>query len=161
MTESSDKPGAFPRRLEEPPHYPGATPQEISLKNGLGVASLIIAATALASALSVFVSTTVWWVSGGEILRIVARCSVFGGVILGIVAVVIGFAASGRVKRGEANNGRFAIMGIVLGCVAIFLLLAFIAWETVGTASFDHVRLTRSALPTTTAAVAIQGTSPR
>ena len=53
--------------------------------------------------------------------------SVVGGVILGIVAVAIGFAARGRVKRGEANNGGVAIAGIVLGILGIIGGLAFIA----------------------------------
>jgi hypothetical protein len=75
----------------------------------LGIASLIIAIVAL---------VTVW--------------SVFGGVILGIVALVIGIVAWGRVKRGEANNGGVAIAGIVLGAIAIVAGLGFIAiWVAV------------------------------
>ncbi|MBV8927948.1 MAG: DUF2156 domain-containing protein, partial [Mycobacteriaceae bacterium] len=49
------------------------------------------------------------------LIALVTCASVVLGVILGIVAVVIGFAARGRVKRGEANNGGIAIAGIVLG----------------------------------------------
>jgi len=106
-----------------PPPYPGFTPAPTGPKNGLGIASLVIAVIALVS---------VW--------------SVIGGVILGIVAVVIGFAARGRVTRGEADNGGIAIAGIVLGFIAIIAGLAFIAiWFGVfkqvgGTDYLDCVR---------------------
>jgi len=86
-----------------PVPYSGFTPPPTGPKNGLGVAALVIAIVALVS---------VW--------------SVFGGVILGLVAVVIGFAARGRVKRGEAINGGVAIAGIVLGFLAIVVGLLFI-----------------------------------
>jgi Domain of unknown function (DUF4190) len=72
-------------------------------RNGLGIAALVIAIIAL-----VFVS------------------SVFGGIIGGIVAVIIGFLGYGRAKRGEATNGGVAIAGIVLGFVAIIVSLVFI-----------------------------------
>ena len=53
-------------------------------------------------------------------------------IVLGLVAVVIGFLGRGRVKRGTANNGGVAIAGIVLGALAIIVGLAFIAlWATV------------------------------
>lgn len=73
-------------------------------KNGLGVAALVIA-----------------------IIGLVLSETVVFGVILGIVAVIVGFVAHGRVKRGEANNGGVAIAGIVLGFLAAVLGLVFIA----------------------------------
>ena len=55
----------------------------------------------------------------------------FGGIILGVVAVVVGFAARGRVKRGEANTGGIAIAGIVLGFLAIILGIVFLpVWDS-------------------------------
>jgi hypothetical protein len=52
--------------------------------------------------------------------------------VLGLVAVVVGFFARARVKRGGANNGGVAVAGIVLGALAIVVGLAFIAlWTTV------------------------------
>lgn len=87
-----------------PPPYSGYSASPVAPRNGLGTASLVIA-----------------------IIALVTCASVVLGVILGIVAVVIGFAARGRVKSGEANNGGVAIAGIVLGCVAIVASLAFIA----------------------------------
>jgi hypothetical protein len=61
------------------------------------------------------------------IIGLVFCWSVIGGVILGIAAVIIGFVARGRVKRGEATNGGVAIAGIVLGFLAIIVSLVFIA----------------------------------
>jgi hypothetical protein len=51
---------------------------------------------------------------------------VIGGV-LGIVAVVLGIVALGRVRRGEANNRGVAIGGIVTGALAIVLAGVIIA----------------------------------
>jgi hypothetical protein len=101
-----DAPGAYPGGYPPPPWqqpYPGYSPEPVAPKNGLGVASLVIAVVAL---------VLVW--------------SVFGGVILGAVAAVLGVAAYGRVKRGEASNGGVAVAGIVLGIVAIVVGLIFV-----------------------------------
>jgi hypothetical protein len=58
-------------------------------------------------------------------------------IVLGLIAVIIGFVGHGRVKRGTANNGGVAIAGIVLGALAVIVGLAFIAiwmavWKDVG-----------------------------
>ena len=73
-------------------------------KNGLGTAALVIAIVALISSVSVV-----------------------GGILLGVVAVILGFIARGRVKSGEANNGGVALAGIILGIISIIAGLAFIA----------------------------------
>src|SRR5262249_43057929 len=52
--------------------------------------------------------------------------TVFGGVVLGVSAVIIGFVARGRVTRREATNGGVAVAGIVLGFFAIIVSLVFI-----------------------------------
>jgi len=105
-------PGGHP--LPPPPPYYGYPPPPSAPKNGLGIASLILAIVALVS---------VW--------------SVFAPIILGVIAVVVGFLGRGRVKRGTADNGGVAIAGIVLGGLAIIVGLAFIAiwtavWKDVG-----------------------------
>jgi len=73
-------------------------------KNGLGIAALIVAIVALISSVSVV-----------------------GGILLGIVAVILGVVGRGRVKRGEADNGGVALAGIILGIISIIAGLAFIA----------------------------------
>jgi hypothetical protein len=97
--------GAYPGSYPPPPPQPysGFTPPPTGPRNALGVAALVIA-----------------------IIALVFCWSVAGGVVLGICAVIIGFVARGRVKRGEATNGGIAIAGIVLGFLAIIVSLVFI-----------------------------------
>jgi hypothetical protein len=83
-------------------YYPGAP--TMAPRNGLGVAALVLA-----------------------IIALVASCSVIGGLVLGITAVILGFMGRGRVSRGEANNGGIAMTGIVLGALAVIISGAFIA----------------------------------
>jgi hypothetical protein len=94
-------PGSYPPPPPQP--YSGFTPPPIGPRNGLGIAALVIA-----------------------IIGLVFCWTVAGGVILGVVAVIIGFVARGRVTRGEASNGGVAIAGIVLGFLAIIVALIFI-----------------------------------
>ena len=99
--------GAYPGSYPPPPmpygdYYPGAP---VTLRNGLGVTALVLALIAL-----------------------LASCSVAGGLVFGIAAVILGILGRGRVKRGEANNGGVALTGIVLGALAVVISLAFIAF---------------------------------
>jgi Domain of unknown function (DUF4190) len=91
-------PGSYPP--PPPPPYAGYTPPPTAPKNGLGIAALVVA--------------------------IIALVTVFGGIILGVVAVILGFVGWGRAKRGEATNGGVAIAGIVLGFLAIMVSIAAI-----------------------------------
>ncbi len=107
MSEPPQPPqyGAYPGSYPPPPpqygDYPGYPPPgSATPKNGLGVASLVVA--------------------------IIALFSVVGGVVLGVVAIILGFLGRGRVKRGEANNGGIAIAGIVLGVLSIILSIVVI-----------------------------------
>lgn len=94
-------PGSYPPPPQQAP-YGGyaAPPPRTAPKNGLGIASLVIA--------------------------IISLLSVFGGVVLGFVAVILGFMGWGRAKRGEATNGGVAIAGIVLGFLSIIEAVAVI-----------------------------------
>jgi hypothetical protein len=97
-------PGSYP-----PPPMPYGDYAPVVLRNGLGVAALVVG-----------------------VLGIVASFTVVGGVILGVVAVVLGLVGRARVTRGEASNGGVALTGIVLGVIAIVAGLAFIQiWVTV------------------------------
>lgn len=100
-------PGSYPPPPPQP--YAGYAPPPTTPKNGLGIAALIIAIVAL---------MCVW--------------TVMGGIVLGVVALILGFVGRGRVKRCEATNGGVAIAGIVLGSLAIVISLIFIAiWASV------------------------------
>jgi hypothetical protein len=81
--------------------YPGAPP---ALRNGLGIAALVVA-----------------------IIGLLGSFSVVGGIVMGMAAVVLGFLGRNRVRRGEADNGGVALAGIVLGVLAIIAGLFFIA----------------------------------
>jgi hypothetical protein len=121
MTDPSDRSSGPPPHpsYPYPPYppsqpYPPVTPPLRGPRNGLGTASLVFAVVAL---------LCVW--------------SVFGGVILGGVAIVLGIVGYGRVRRGEANNGGVAIAGIVLGGMAIVVGPIFVAiwtalWHDIG-----------------------------
>ena len=101
-------PGRYPVGYSPPPHG-GPPPQAVAPKNGLAIASLVLA-----------------------VIGLVSVATVFAPIGLGVVATVIGVIAHGRAKRGIANNGGVAIAGIVLGALAIVVGLAFIAiWTTV------------------------------
>jgi hypothetical protein len=59
-------------------------------------------------------------------------CWLMIGVPFGVAAVITGDLGRGRVKRGVANNPRTAMVGIVLGAVAIAAGLSAIgywAWK--------------------------------
>lgn len=97
-------PGPYPGGYPPPPmpygdYYSGAP--AAAPRNGLGVAALVLA-----------------------ILALPASCTVVGGVVLGLAAVILGFLARGRVSRGEANNGGVALTGIVLGFLAVIVSAA-------------------------------------
>lgn len=98
--------GAYPGSYPPPPQpYAGYVPPPSAPKNGLGIASLVIA--------------------------IIALLSVFCGIVLGVVAVILGFLGWGRAKRGEATNGGVAVAGIVLGFLSIIeavVLIGLAVW---------------------------------
>jgi hypothetical protein len=98
-------PGGYPppANYGYPPRNYGYPPPSREPRNGLGTTSLMLAIVALLG---------VW--------------SVVAGIILGLAAVVIGFLARGRVKRGTANNGGVAIAGMVLGALAVVVGVVFI-----------------------------------
>lgn len=100
-------PGGYPGAYPPPPmpygDYYGAP--MAAPRNGVGLAALVFAVIAL-----------------------VGSCSVLGGLILGVVAVILGFIGRGRASRGEATNGAVATTGVVLGFLAIALSIAFIAF---------------------------------
>jgi Domain of unknown function (DUF4190) len=113
--------GAYPGSYPPPPPQPyfGFTPPPTGPKNGLGVAALVVA--------------------------IIALLSVVGGVVLGVVAIILGFLGLGRARRGEATNGGVAVAGIVLGLVSIIeavVVIALAVWgfnEAGGTDYIDCV----------------------
>lgn len=54
------------------------------------------------------------------ILGLVSSIFLVGG-FLGFIAVILGFIARGKVKRGEATNGGSAMAGIITGILAVLI----------------------------------------
>ncbi len=111
-------PGGDPPRPPQYGAYPGGYPPPAAAppQNGLGVASLVVA--------------------------IVALFSVVGGIVLGVVAIILGFLGRGRVKRGEADNGGIATAGIVLGLLSIIesiVVIAIAVWGFNEVGGTDYV----------------------
>ncbi len=99
------------------PGPPGPPGPPAGPRNGLGVAALVVA---------VFGLLLIW--------------SVIGGLAFGITAVILGFLAHGRARRGEATNGGVAISGMVLGAIACVLSLVFVGiWVYFGQRWFNDV----------------------
>jgi hypothetical protein len=94
-------PGGYPPPQQ--PYYGGYQPPPPGPRNGLGIAALVVA-----------------------ILGLVFCWTVIGGVVLGVVAVIIGIIGRGRAKRGQATNGGVAIAGVLLGVLAVIVSLVFI-----------------------------------
>ena len=102
-------PNQYPTGYPPSPSYGGGLPAPVAPRNGLGIASLVLA-----------------------VVGLLGVVTVFAPIALGVVAVVLGFLGHARAKRGTANNGGVAIAGIVLGGLAVVVGLAFIAiWTTV------------------------------
>lgn len=97
-----------PGGYQQPGQYPPSTP-----KNTLGTVALVAA-----------------------IIGVLTFWSVVGGIILGLLAVALGFVARSRVKKGAATNGTVSLVAIILGFVAAALSVALIAF---GVSWFSNV----------------------
>jgi amino acid transporter len=80
-----------------PAGYGGPAGYGPQMRNGLGVAALVIG-----------------------IISVPFGFILVGGVF-GLFAIILGFAGRSRVKRGEANNPGVALAGIITGLVAIII----------------------------------------
>lgn len=85
------------------PGFPGYVPPAPGPRNGLGIAALVLG-----------------------VVGMLAAWSVFGGLVFGVTAAVLGFLAYRRVKNHQADNMAVAVAGIVLGTLAIVLSVVFI-----------------------------------
>jgi predicted PurR-regulated permease PerM len=61
------------------------------------------------------------------ILAVITSFTVFGGVILGLLAVIFGVIGLRRANRGVALGRGRAIAGIILGLLGIVLAVALVA----------------------------------
>jgi Domain of unknown function (DUF4352) len=84
---------------QPPPAYQTTVQQ--APRNGLGTAALILGIVGAVSGVIPFM----FWLAG----------------TLGLIGLILGFIARGRVKRGEATNGTAALWGIITSAVALVL----------------------------------------
>jgi hypothetical protein len=75
-----------------------------SPKNGLGIAALVLG-----------------------ILSLVTSFSVVGGILLGLVAIVLGALGRSRAKKGQATNGGMALAGLILGVIGLIVSVVIAA----------------------------------
>lgn len=61
------------------------------------------------------------------VLALLLCWTVVGGILLGLLAIVLGLIAAGRAKRGEAGGRGMAITGVVLGLLGMVLAGVLIA----------------------------------
>jgi hypothetical protein len=76
------------------------------------------------------------------IIALLSCWTIVGGILFGLVAIVLGFIASRRAKRGVAGGRGMAITGIVLGLLGLVLSVVIVAvigafWNS---ASFSDYR---------------------
>lgn len=90
--------------MSEPPGYGAGAPGDgrPAPNNGLGTAALVLGII-------------------GLVLTVVLFFFPFLGLVLGIVAVVLGYQGRGRARRQEATNGGAALAGIITGAIAVVL----------------------------------------
>jgi len=60
------------------------------------------------------------------VTAIIGLFTVFGGLLLGAVAIILGVIGWRRAKRGEATNGGIAIAGIALGVLGVVVAIVAI-----------------------------------
>ena len=61
------------------------------------------------------------------VLALITSWTVIGGVLCGILAIVLGFVALSRAKRGLGRGRGMAITGIVLGALGLVLAIALVS----------------------------------
>ena len=98
-----------PPAYETTPGYPGQGGPMMggpmaAPRNGFGIAALVLG-----------------------ILAIVLCWTVYGGIILGILAIIFAVLGMRRAKRGEATNRGMAISGLVTGIIGLVIAVVLIA----------------------------------
>ncbi|MDH6247826.1 DUF4190 domain-containing protein [Mycobacterium sp. OTB74] len=102
--------GPYPPPPPQPyagyPGGPGFPPVIVAApENGMGVAALIVGIIALLSS----------W-------------TVIGGLALGVLALIFGLIGHSKAKKGLADNGVMAVIGLVLGVLAAVISVVIIVY---------------------------------
>lgn len=98
-------PEPYPGHGQEPYPGPGQQPQywqESPKSKGLAIAALVCG-----------------------ILAAISFCTIVGGLLFGLLAVVLGAIAGMKVRRGTGGGGVMAVVALILGVVAIVAAIVF------------------------------------
>jgi chromate transport protein ChrA len=57
------------------------------------------------------------------LVALLTSLTLIGGLVLGVLAAILGVIARAQVRHGQASNGDVAMIGIVLGVLAILASL--------------------------------------
>ncbi|NIL86204.1 DUF4190 domain-containing protein [Rhodococcoides fascians] len=117
MSNDYPPPGNYP----SPGEYPqqggyqqgGYEQQPVAPKNTIGTVALVLA-----------------------ILGVLFSWTIVGGVVLGLIAIVLGFIGRSRYKKRVATNGTVSLIAIILGFVAAALSIVLVV---VGVGLFNAV----------------------
>lgn len=118
MSDQNPPPGDYPPagNYPAPGEYPqqgGYQEQPTAPKNTVGTIALVLA-----------------------IVGVLLSWTVVGGVVLGLLAIVLGFIGRSRYKKRVATNGTVSLIAIILGVVAAALSIVLIV---VGVGLFKEV----------------------
>ena len=61
------------------------------------------------------------------VLAVLSSWTVIGGILLGLVAIILGFIALSRAKRGQGGGKAMAIIGIIAGALGMVLSIVLIS----------------------------------
>ncbi len=98
------QPGQQGTQGNQPPQYNQGYQQQSSGGSGLAIAALILG-----------------------IIALLFSWTVIGGILFGLAAIVLGFIASSKAKKGTASGRGMAIVGIVTGVIGVLIGVAVIA----------------------------------
>ncbi len=134
---ASGRPVSGPDQVLGPQPNSGAPAGKPS--NGLGVASLVVGLAAL-----------------------LASATVGGGLVLGVLAAILGLIARAQVKHGQASNGDVAVTGVVLGVLAIVASMIFaLFWVVPGWIINSEAPITSTASTSASVVAAVQAPTRR
>ncbi|MFD4295352.1 DUF4190 domain-containing protein [Rhodococcus sp. NPDC058532] len=92
---------------------PGGYQPQPSPRNGAGIAALILG-----------------------VLAVLGVWTIVGGIVLGVLAVILGFVGRSQFKKRRATNGGMSLAGIILGALAVIVSIVLVV---VGVGIFNKV----------------------
>ena len=70
------------------------------------------------------------------VLGILGVWTIVGGIVLGVLAIILGFIGRSQFKKQRATNGGMSLAGIILGALAVVIAIVLVV---VGVGIFNKV----------------------